>query len=84
MSSTVTRIGSSEFVNPIEDADTDESGFNIVCEPGLAMERGGYSDSIGAVDEQGHLRVPEGSGLDGDCDWEYIELNATGNRNVYE
>jgi hypothetical protein len=48
------------------------------------MERGGYSDSIGAVDEQGHLRVPEGSELDGDCDWEYIELNATGNRNVYE
>lgn len=80
----VTRMESSEFSHPIEGVDTDKSGFNIVYEPGLTMERSGYSDSIGAVDDQDHLRVPEGSGLGGDYDWEYIEANATGSRHVYK
>lgn len=39
MSPTITRIESIEFAYPLEDVGTDESGFNIVYEPGSTMER---------------------------------------------
>ncbi|MFC4360350.1 mandelate racemase family protein [Halobium salinum] len=46
--------------------------------------RGGYSDMIDAIDDEGTVPVPDGPGLGVDYDWEYIEENATGSVHVYE
>ena len=39
MPPTITRIESTEFAYPIEDVGTDESGFNLVYDPGSTIER---------------------------------------------
>ncbi|WP_435178525.1 mandelate racemase family protein [Halorussus sp. AFM4] len=46
--------------------------------------RGGYSDMLDAVDDDGTVKVPDGPGLGVEYDWDYIETNATGSVHVYE
>ncbi|MFT4945815.1 MAG: L-alanine-DL-glutamate epimerase-like enolase superfamily enzyme [Natronomonas sp.] len=41
---------------------------------------GGYRDELDAIDDDGTVPVPSGSGLGVDYDWEYIEANRTGGR----
>jgi L-alanine-DL-glutamate epimerase-like enolase superfamily enzyme len=45
--------------------------------------RNDYVDQLEAVDENGHVSVPEEPGLGVEYDWEYIQANKTGGR-VYE
>ena len=84
VNSTATSIESSEFVYPTEDVDTDEPELIIACEPGSTMERNGSSDSLGAIDDQGHLRVPEKPALDINHNGESVESNPTGSEHVYK
>ncbi|WP_101296983.1 enolase C-terminal domain-like protein [Halegenticoccus soli] len=46
--------------------------------------RDGYSDMLDAIDADGTVPVPEGSGVGVEYDWEYIEENRTGSVHVYE
>lgn len=43
----------------------------------------GYSDAIGAIDDDGTVPVPDGPGLGVEYDWDYIEANATGSIHEY-
>jgi L-alanine-DL-glutamate epimerase-like enolase superfamily enzyme len=45
---------------------------------------GDYVDMIDAIDENGHIPIPDGPGLGVEYDWNYIEDNATGSTHVYE
>jgi L-alanine-DL-glutamate epimerase-like enolase superfamily enzyme len=46
--------------------------------------RGGYSDMLDTIDNDGMVAVPDGSGLGVEYNWEYIESNTTGSVHVYE
>ncbi|WP_227355984.1 mandelate racemase family protein [Haladaptatus salinisoli] len=46
--------------------------------------RGGYSDMLDTIDNDGMVEVPNGPGLGVEYDWEYIESNTTGSVHVYE
>jgi L-alanine-DL-glutamate epimerase-like enolase superfamily enzyme len=46
--------------------------------------KGEYSDMIDAIDDDGHVDVPDGPGLGVEYDWEYIEEMQTGSIHVYE
>ena len=39
-----------------------------------------YSDSLDAIDERGHLPVPNGPGLGVDIDWDWVKAHETGRR----
>ncbi|WP_227379340.1 mandelate racemase family protein [Haladaptatus halobius] len=46
--------------------------------------RGDYSDMLDTIDNDGMVKVPDGSGLGVEYNWEYIESNTTGSVHVYE
>lgn len=46
--------------------------------------KGGYSDMIDTVDENGTVPVPDGPGLGVEYDWDYIRNNQTGSVHTYE
>jgi len=46
--------------------------------------RGGYSDAIDTIDDDGTVPVPDGPGLGVEYDWDYIDRNQTGSVHVYE
>lgn len=37
--------------------------------------KGEYSDELDAIDDRGHVPVPQGAGLGVDIDWEYVRAN---------
>ena len=45
---------------------------------------GDYVDMIDAIDENGHVPIPDGPGLGVEYDWNYIKDNATGSTHVYK
>jgi len=76
MAPEITSIESVEFAYPIEDAETDQHGFNLVYE-------GDYSDMLDTIDDDSTAEVPDGPGLGVDSDWTYIADNATGSIHTY-
>jgi len=46
--------------------------------------KGGYSDYIDTIDDDGTVAVPDGPGLGVDYDWDYIDAHQTGSVHVYE
>ncbi|MDR9432059.1 MAG: enolase C-terminal domain-like protein [Natronomonas sp.] len=46
--------------------------------------RGGYSDMLDTIDDDGTVGIPDGPGLGVDYDWKYIEENQTGSVHIYE
>ena len=87
----ITRIESMEFSYPLEDIGTDKAGFNLVYDPGSAIEltrtpryEGGYSDMIETIDNNGTVSVPDGPGLGVEYVWSYITDNQTERVHVYE
>ncbi|MBT4496350.1 MAG: mandelate racemase, partial [Gemmatimonadetes bacterium] len=43
-----------------------------------------YSDALDAIDENGHVPVPDGPGLGVEIDWEFVEKHRTGMTNYPE
>jgi L-alanine-DL-glutamate epimerase-like enolase superfamily enzyme len=43
-----------------------------------------YRDSLNAIDENGHLPVPDGPGLGVEIDWDFVEAHRTGRRSYPE
>jgi len=40
--------------------------------------KGGYRDTLDAIDERGHVPVPQGAGLGVEIDWDWVEQHRTG------
>jgi L-alanine-DL-glutamate epimerase-like enolase superfamily enzyme len=40
--------------------------------------KGGYADTLDAIDDKGHVPVPQGPGLGVEIDWDWVKDNHVG------